>query len=75
LALYDAWGVEILYSISTSGSPRLLSAGADGVFRYNPGPNHQLQTNISGAADPENASLGGDDQDGNGDNVKQEVVE
>jgi hypothetical protein len=69
LAIYDAWQREILYSISSSGSVRLLSAGEDGVFQWDPGPDHTLQT----AEDA--TSPAGNDKDGARDNVKQETVE
>ncbi|GEM_PF-3287490 len=69
LAIYDAWGVEVLYTISSQGGIRLMSAGADGAFQYNPGPNHILDS-----SDPE-ASPSGDDTDGSKDNIVQRVEE
>ena len=35
-ALYDSWGTEILYSVTSAGAVRLESAGRDGVFRWRP---------------------------------------
>ena len=69
LAIYDAWKNEILYTISSQGGIRLMSAGADGVFQYNPGPNHVLDS-----SDPEMAPTG-DDINGSKDNVVQRVEE
>ncbi len=69
LAIYDAWGVEILYSISSQGGIRLMSAGADGVFQFQPGP-----TNLINSTDPEMGPSGGD-KDGSKDNVVERVEE
>lgn len=69
LAIYDAWKNEILYSISPQGGIRLMSAGNDGVFQYDPGINHVLDS-----SDPEGVPAG-DDQDGAQDNVEQRVKE
>jgi len=70
LALYDAWGQEILYSLNRAGSLRLLSAGADGAFRFAPGDDHTLETN-----DPNASSHATGDRDGTRDNVVDEVQE
>jgi prepilin-type N-terminal cleavage/methylation domain-containing protein len=37
LAVYDAWGDELLYSLTPDGGIRLMSAGADGVMCVEPG--------------------------------------
>ncbi len=63
LAIYDAWKVEVLYSVSAQGGMRLMSAGADGTFQFNPGVNKVLDS-----IDPELAPSG-DDQDGAKDNI------
>jgi len=67
LAVYDAWGNEILYSLSANGGLRLISAGRDGCFRWHPGEDGALQT----AADAD--APAGDDQDGAEDNLAQVV--
>jgi prepilin-type N-terminal cleavage/methylation domain-containing protein len=69
LAIYDAWKVEVLYTISAQGGVRLMSAGADGVFQFNPGVNHILDS-----TDPE-MGPSGDDQDGSKDNLVERVEE
>ncbi|MDA3963250.1 MAG: type II secretion system protein [Planctomycetota bacterium] len=43
LAIYDAWGNEILYSIDRDNVV-LMSAGDDGHFRFNPGPDKTFQS-------------------------------
>ncbi len=72
LAVYDAWGHEILYSISQKGGVRLISAGADGVLKFNPGSNHNLDTPLL-TPKPLTTTPQGDDMDGAKDNVAQEV--
>jgi prepilin-type N-terminal cleavage/methylation domain-containing protein len=67
LAIYDAWKVEVLYTISTQGGVCLMSAGNDGAFQYGPGNNHILDS-----TDPE-MGPSGDDQDGTKDNVVDRV--
>ncbi|MBA3683849.1 MAG: type II secretion system protein [Planctomycetes bacterium] len=67
LAIYDAWKVEILCSVSESGAVRLESAGKDGVFRWDPGQNFVLDT------EPFAASPAIDDRDGARDNVVSNV--
>lgn len=59
----DAWGTELLYSVSDNGVIRLLSAGADGVVRFDPGVDSVFQTSANAA------SPSGDDEDGSSDNV------
>jgi prepilin-type N-terminal cleavage/methylation domain-containing protein len=69
LAIYDAWKVEVLYTISSGGGVRLMSAGADGTFQFDPGTNHQLDS-----TDPE-MGPSGDDKDGSKDNIVERVEE
>ncbi|MBA3683776.1 MAG: prepilin-type N-terminal cleavage/methylation domain-containing protein [Planctomycetes bacterium] len=69
LGIYDAWNREILFSYSSSGAVRLLSAGYDGVLRWNPGQNRVLDTAANATA------AGGDDKDGERDNIRQEVAQ
>ena len=70
LAIYDAWGQEILYSLNRAGSIRLMSAGADGAFRFAPGDDRTLNT-----SDPNASSHATGDRDGTRDNVIDEVQE
>ncbi len=63
LGLYDAWGHEILSSYSRGGALRLMSAGPDGVFRWDPGPDGILQTTADAVVPA------GDDLDGSRDNI------
>jgi len=69
LAIYDAWKVEVLYSISSQGGVRLMSAGNDGTFQSDPGNNHILDS-----TDPE-MGPSGDDLDGSKDNIVERVEE
>jgi type II secretory pathway pseudopilin PulG len=62
-AIYDAWGHEVLCWRADNGALLLESAGADGVFRWRPGPNGVFET----APADEHAS--GDDLPGWSDNV------
>jgi hypothetical protein len=63
-AIYDDWGREILVSPANNGGIRLMSAGADGVYVIDPGPNKVLDT------DPDTARVSGDDREGVLDNVR-----
>lgn len=64
LGLYDAWGNDILYSLSERGDTiRMLSAGRDGAFVFHPGPNGTFDTQAA------NSTPSGDDRDGTRDNV------
>ncbi len=69
LAIYDAWKVEVLYTISSQGGVRLMSAGNDGAFQFGPGVNKVLDS-----TDPEMGPTG-DDQDGAKDNIVERVEE
>ncbi len=62
-AIYDAWGNEVLMTVNTDGDAGFTSAGADGVFRWNPGKNHRLDTDSRATAPS------GDDTDGQLDNL------
>jgi hypothetical protein len=62
LGIYDAWGVEILFSISNRGVVRLMSAGRDGLFKWDP-----VDGTFETAANASVAS--GNDIDGSRDNV------
>ena len=62
-AIYDAWGHEVLFFLAANGSFSFESAGADGVFRWNPGADGIFQT---GATD---SAPSGDDLDGTKDNI------
>lgn len=65
LSLIDAWGREILYSFNPQGAIRLVSAGADGVFRWDPGNDRTIQSAVDSRA--------GDDRDGSIDNIQLAV--
>jgi hypothetical protein len=69
LAVYDAWGRELLYSTTASGGLHLLSAGADGVLVFDPGADHVLDT-----TDPRAAAPAGDDLDGTKDNISGDAM-
>jgi len=50
-ALYDGWGRELLVSASEiGGRPRIVSAGRDGVFAWNPGKDGVLAANLAAVA-------------------------
>ncbi len=67
LALYDAWENEILCTVTRNGDLRLWSPGADGVYVFEPGKNHKLDS-----VSPISARVG-DDQDGSHDNIFEGV--
>jgi len=69
LAVYDAWGVEVLASVSSSGAWRILSAGADGTYRWHPSNDNVLDTDAFAT------SPAGDDRDGARDNVVSTIGE
>ena len=48
LAVYDAWGTELMTLVGGNGSHRIISAGPDGVLAVAPGDNHRLDTNLDG---------------------------
>ena len=62
-SVVDLWGTEILVSRDENGRLRLESAGPDGRFRWDPGPDGIFQT----AATDSDSS--GDDIDATSDNV------
>ena len=66
VAIYDGWGTEVLYAVKPSGFA-VISAGADRVFRFDPGKDHTVAT-AADANDP-----AGDDRDGSLDNRVQAV--
>jgi len=74
LAVYDAWQREILYTVGRDGGIRLMSAGNDGCFRWHPGLDAVLDTDVLTSAGAESIAAG-DDQDGSVDNVRQDVRE
>jgi len=63
LAIYDAWGVEVLCSILSDGVVRLVSAGPDGAMRWLPGNGTDYATA------PEADAPSGNDSDASRDNV------
>jgi len=64
LTLVDAWGNEILYSLSNGGrSAHLISAGKDGHLVWDPG------TNLAFDTDPWETAPYGDDRRADRDNV------
>ncbi|MBA3686838.1 MAG: hypothetical protein H0W72_16580, partial [Planctomycetes bacterium] len=63
IAIYDAWGREILCRWSSSGGLLLLSAGADGCVRWHPGQDSAYAT-VADATAP-----AGDDRDAQRDNI------
>jgi type II secretory pathway pseudopilin PulG len=67
LAVYDAWGVELLTS-KASGSYRIISAGADGVLAVAPGTDKTIDTDLVGDLQ-DRLPLSDQDQDGAKDNL------
>jgi hypothetical protein len=68
MAIYDAWGNELMTVMGENNSYRVISAGADGVLAIDPGKNLAWDTPMSGNLDSINVQ--GDDKDGAEDNVK-----
>ncbi|TVR14748.1 MAG: type II secretion system protein [Planctomycetota bacterium] len=63
LAVYDAWGTEILYTLSRRNVVRLVSAGPSGAFSHHPGDSGLFNT-------PANSrDFSGDDWDASQDNI------
>lgn len=69
LAIYDAWGHEILVNYLPTGRLMVMSCGKDGVLRWNPGKNGIIDTAAK------DIKPKGDDRDGRADNVSNERVE
>lgn len=65
LAITDAWGIELLYSVDAAGALRLMSPGADGVFHIAPGDDHLIDSDL--AAWP--LAVDARDRDGQRDNL------
>lgn len=84
-SVVDAYGNEIFVSRAGDGRIRVLSAGADGCLRVNPGANAVINTTITPAscrliyygdtagAGDRGDGLGGDDLDGTRDNLASGV--
>ena len=68
LAVYDAWGHELLVG-SGHGSHRIISAGLDGVLAVAPGRDYRLDTILTGDL-RERLTLHDQDQDGAKDNLQ-----
>lgn len=69
LAVYDAWGNELLVTIGTNDKYRVLSAGVDGVLAVNPGKDNSIDTDLTGDT-RDNLVFVKDDLDGAKDNQK-----
>jgi prepilin-type N-terminal cleavage/methylation domain-containing protein len=69
LAIYDAWGHELLISMSSKNKLVVISAGEDGCFRWNPGKDRTLDTTNAAGDTPL-----GDDKDGSLDNIGDSMV-
>jgi len=63
-SVVDAWGVEILFGTSASGGAVFTSAGRDGFFRWDHGPDATFQTTANAT------QAAGDDRDGSSDNIQ-----
>jgi prepilin-type N-terminal cleavage/methylation domain-containing protein len=69
MAVYDAWGNELLTVTGENNSYRVLSPGLDGAMAIDPGKNNKLDTNFTGDMDAK-LPLTGDDKDGAKDNLE-----
>lgn len=69
LSIIDAWGREILINYSATGRLMVMSAGKDGVLRWNPGQNLIIDTAARDIVPK------GDDKDGRTDNIGNAKVE
>lgn len=69
LAVYDAWGNELLVTVGTNDKYRVLSAGVDGVLAVNPGKDNTIDTDLTGDT-RDNLVFVKDDSDGVKDNQK-----
>ena len=68
VAIVDAWGREVLYGVTLGGALRLMSAGQDGAFVVDPGPDGAIQT-------PVGSPPQGDDDDATRDNIRYSAVD
>jgi hypothetical protein len=68
LAVYDAWGNELMTVSGENNSYRVISAGIDGVLMVNPGKNLEWDTKMTGKL--QIITFTGDDKDGSKDNQK-----
>jgi prepilin-type N-terminal cleavage/methylation domain-containing protein len=73
-SLIDAWGNEILVTRSVQGNTIIVSAGKDGAFAIDPGPNGAIDTGLT-SFNPRSPSFSGDDTDGRTDNQSILVAE
>ncbi|MBA3699510.1 MAG: type II secretion system protein [Planctomycetes bacterium] len=69
LAVYDAWGSELLTATSSNGSHRIISAGLDGVLAVAPGANNRLDTDLTGEL-RDRLPIDAQDHDGAKDNLQ-----
>lgn len=69
LAVYDAWGVELLMVANGNGGHRIISAGPDGVLTVAPGRNLRLDTTLGGDM-RQRVPFAADDLDGAKDNLQ-----
>ena len=68
LAVYDAWGNELMTVSGENNSYRVISAGIDGVLMVNPGKNLEWDTKMTGKL--QIITFKDDDKDGSKDNQK-----
>ena len=69
LAVYDAWGNELLTVAGANDAFRVISAGPDGVLAVAPGIDGTLDTDLIGDL-RERLPLDARDQDGAKDNLQ-----
>lgn len=67
--IVDAWGRELLIGATDSGALRVESAGPDGLFKWNPGPDGIFQT------EAHQETPAGDDFNGGLDNISVGITE
>jgi prepilin-type N-terminal cleavage/methylation domain-containing protein len=69
LAVYDAWGVELMTVTGANNSYRVLSAGQDGALAVDPDKNYTIETEIDVDTDS-NLKINAKDRDGSKDNLQ-----
>jgi prepilin-type N-terminal cleavage/methylation domain-containing protein len=69
LAVYDAWGNELMTVTGANNSYRVISAGADGALAVDPGKDNKIDTTLSGDM-REKLPLSAKDNDGAKDNLQ-----
>jgi prepilin-type N-terminal cleavage/methylation domain-containing protein len=70
LAVYDAWGNELMTVTGTNNSYRVISAGADGALAIDPGKDNKIDTLTISLDGDKKLTIDPKDKDGSKDNLQ-----